>query len=80
MKPYKMDKERLEILSKGIQKESWPRVEHTGGQTTGQMPKGVRVWHEDLKFDMKIDAGRSQLKQLQFISTVFELFLEEFYP
>jgi len=74
------DKERLEMLAKGLKKETWPDNTPTGGQSTGQMPRGIRLWHEDIGFDIRIEGARSQIKNLQFAVTVFELFCDEFYP
>ena len=74
-----MDKERLEILAKGLKTEFWPRVE-TGGQSVGVMPRGLRMWYEEMGFDFRFEGGRSQIKNKLFAIAIFELFCEEFYP
>lgn len=74
------DKERLELLAKGLQRERWPNNVPTGGQSTGQTGSGVRIWHEDLGFDIRVNASRSQIKNAQFAATIFELYCDEFYP
>jgi protein subunit release factor A len=74
------DKERFELLAKGLQKETWPKIVTTGGQSTGRMESGVRIWHEDMGFDIRVSASRSQIKNIQFCVTIFELYCDEFYP
>lgn len=73
------DKERFKLLCKGLQRERYPLHEATGGQTAGQISSTIRLRHEDMNFEVIIGGSRSQLKNLEFAVSVFELYCDEFY-
>lgn len=74
-----MDKERINYFLKGLKKETMPEKVGVGGQSCGTFPSGIRLTHEDVKFKIEVEGAKSQLKNLKFAMTVFELYLEEFY-
>jgi protein subunit release factor A len=76
LKVYK--KERMDYWISGLRKETGKDPETPGGQSCGMFPSVIRLIHDDLNFEIKVDGGRSQLKNLKFAVTVFELFIEEF--
>jgi len=79
LKVYK--KERLEMFVKGLRKVTGASEKPSpGGQSTGQFTSYIRLIHDDLGFDIKVDGSKSQLKNLKFAVAVFELYVEEFYP
>lgn len=63
-----------EILD-GLKKEVYPKVK-TGGQTVG-LNCGITLSHEDLGFSISIGHSKSQIKNLDFAMTVFELWFHE---
>jgi len=75
LKTYK--KERLEYWISGLRKEIGTPTP-LGGQSYGHIDSTVRLIHDDLNFEIKVDGGRSQLKNFKFAVTIFELFIEEF--
>ncbi len=74
-----MDKQTLDWFLKGLKKETIPEKVGLGGQSCGMFPSGIRLTHEDIKFKIEVEGSKSQLKNLKFAMTVFELYLEEFY-
>lgn len=74
-----MEKERLEYFIKGLRKESIITPIGAGGQSCGMFRSGIKLIHDDLNFEIKIEGAKSQIKNLNFAMTCFELFLEEFY-
>lgn len=74
-----MEKERLKYFMDGLKKEPIKEKLSLGGQSCGMFPSGIRLTHEDTKFQIEVEGSKSQLKNLNFAVTVFELYLEEFY-
>lgn len=65
-----------EEILKGLEKESYPKTK-LGGQTVGLNSNGITLSHYDLGFSISIQHYRSQLKNLEFAMTVFELYYDE---
>lgn len=74
-----MEKERLKYFMDGLKKELINEKVSLGGQSCGMFLSGIRLTHEDTNFQIEIEGSKSQLENLKFAVTVFELYLEEFY-
>ena len=72
-----MSKDDIDAIKKGVKWENPIRVP-SGGQSCGVMPRGVRLIHEDLEFDLTINRYRSQLQNRELAMTLFELYISTY--
>jgi protein subunit release factor A len=70
--------QRLQYFKSGLTNEIGEQKQ-LGGQSCSVIDSSVKLIHKDLGFEIKSNGSKSQLKNLKFAMTVFELYLDEFY-
>lgn len=69
-----MDKSTLDKIKQGIRFETYP-PQRTGGQTVGLAPRGIKLIHDDLNFEVTSCQERSQQANREIAILLFELYL-----
>ena len=69
-----LSKERIQEILKGVVWSEWPE-RSKGGQHVNWMPKGVKLTHPDIFFEVAINEHRTQSENKQSCLLLFEMWL-----